>query len=112
MIGYMDSFFDEEIGCLCLVLEYAELGDLAGKVREAVKGNKMIEEQAIWRAMAEIGQGLGSLHENKIMHRDLKPANIFIMKDGTCKIGDLNISRVLKYGLARTQTGTPYYTSP
>lgn len=34
------------------------------------------------------------------------------MNDGTYKLGDLNISRVLKSGLAKTQTGTPYYTSP
>lgn len=52
------------------------------------------------------------MHVKKIIHRDLKPANIFIMKDGTYKIGDLNISKVLKNGLAKTQTGTPYYTSP
>ena len=28
------------------------------------------------------------------------------------KLGDLNISKVLTKGLARTQTGTPYYCSP
>lgn len=46
------------------------------------------------------------------MHRDLKSANIFISEDGTYKLGDLNISKVLKQGLAHTQTGTPYYCSP
>jgi NIMA (never in mitosis gene a)-related kinase len=49
----------------------------------------------------------------KILHRDLKCANIFISKDGrTAKLGDLNVSKVAKAGLARTQTGTPYYASP
>lgn len=32
--------------------------------------------------------------------------------NGTCKLGDLNVSKVLKKGLAYTQTGTPYYASP
>lgn len=62
--------------------------------------------------MIHISRGLAVLHTNKIIHRDLKPANIFIMADGTFKIGDLNISKVLKKDLTSTQTGTPYYTSP
>ena len=48
----------------------------------------------------------------KILHRDLKCANIFIDKDGIHKLGDLNVSKVAKKGLLRTQTGTPYYCSP
>ena len=49
---------------------------------------------------------------NKILHRDLKWANIFLNKDGTVKLGDLNVSKVAKMGLVYTQTGTPYYASP
>lgn len=56
--------------------------------------------------------GLKTLHERKILHRDLKSANIFIGGDGIYKLGDLNVSKVLKKGLAHTQTGTPYYASP
>lgn len=33
-------------------------------------------------------------------------------KDGSVKLGDLNVSKVAKMGLAYTQTGTPYYASP
>lgn len=62
--------------------------------------------------MVQIAKGMKSLHDKNILHRDLKSANIFISKDGTYKLGDLNISKVLKQGLARTQTGTPYYCSP
>lgn len=50
--------------------------------------------------------------KNKILHRDLKCANIFLNKDGTVKLGDLNVSKVAKMGLVYTQTGTPYYASP
>lgn len=48
----------------------------------------------------------------KILHRDMKSANIFLYKDGTAKLGDLNVSKVAKKGLLYTQTGTPYYASP
>lgn len=47
----------------------------------------------------------------KIIHRDLKSANIFI-NDGVYKLGDLNVSKLMKKNLAYTQTGTPYYASP
>jgi len=30
-------------------------------------------------------------------------------KDGTAKLGDMNVSKVAKKGLLYTQTGTPYY---
>lgn len=42
----------------------------------------------------------------------MKSANVFLNKDGTAKLGDLNVSKVAKKGLLYTQTGTPYYASP
>lgn len=57
-------------------------------------------------------KGLKSLHDKKILHRDLKCANVFVTGDGVYKLGDLNVSKVLKKDLAQTQTGTPYYASP
>jgi len=46
------------------------------------------------------------------MHRDLKSANVFLTKSGDAKLGDLNVSKVMKNGLCMSQTGTPYYASP
>jgi NIMA (never in mitosis gene a)-related kinase len=46
------------------------------------------------------------------MHRDLKCANVFLNSDGECKLGDFNVSKVMKGGFLSTQTGTPYYASP
>ena len=57
-------------------------------------------------------KGLKSLHDRKILHRDLKCANVFVTGDNIFKLGDLNVSKVLKKDLACTQTGTVYYASP
>ena len=37
---------------------------------------------------------------------------VFLYKDQSAKLGDLNVSKVAKKGLLYTQTGTPYYASP
>lgn len=60
----------------------------------------------------QIVKGLKCLHEIQIFHRDLKSANVFLNKDLTAKLGDMNVSKVAKKGLLYTQTGTPYYASP
>jgi NIMA (never in mitosis gene a)-related kinase len=57
-------------------------------------------------------KGIKALHDKRILHRDLKSANIFTYSDGTVKIGDLNVSKIMKEQLSYTQTGTPYYASP
>jgi len=43
----------------------------------------------------------------KILHRDIKSANIFLHKGNKAKIGDLNVSKLSRNGMAKTQTGTP-----
>jgi NIMA (never in mitosis gene a)-related kinase 1/4/5 len=47
-------------------------------------------------------KGLKALHDLKIMHRDLKSANFFLNKDGSIKVGDMNVSKVAKKGLLYT----------
>ena len=46
--------------------------------------------------------GLQCLHDLKIVHRDIKCANLFLTKDGTLKLGDLNVSKVAKRGMLST----------
>jgi NIMA (never in mitosis gene a)-related kinase len=57
--------------------------------------------------------GLKTLHRMNIFHRDIKSANLLLTKHSEeVKLGDLNVSKISKSGLAVTQTGTPYYASP
>ena len=93
-------------------MEFASSGDLLKRVQGNTKNRKKFPEEEIWRALVHMTKGLKSLHDKKILHRDLKCANVFITGDGVYKLGDLNVSKVLKKDLAQTQTGTPYYASP
>lgn len=94
---------------LSIVMEYADDGDLFQKIVQHKKNGTYFGEPVIWQIFIQVMRGLRALHELKIMHRDLKSANVFLNKDRTVKLGDMNVSKVLKKGLSQTQTGTPYY---
>ena len=112
VISYKEAFIDEDDTNLCLVMEYADKGDLYQKISQFKKIGCLIEEIDIWKIFIQMVKGLKALHDLNIMHRDLKSANIFLFSDGTAKIGDLNVSKVVNKGVGYTQTGTPYYASP
>ena len=112
IIGYKEAFFDDTTQTLNIVMEYADDGDIQSKIKINQRKRLLFSESTIWNFLLQILHGLNYLHENKIMHRDLKSANIFLSKNGTVKIGDLNVSKVTQFGFASTHTGTPYYASP
>ena len=112
IIGYKEAFYDENSRTLNIIMEYADDGDINHKIQENLKRRLQFEESQVWEWIIQLLKGLKYLHDNKIMHRDLKCANIFLMKNGLVKIGDLNVSKITKSNMARTQTGTPYYIAP
>lgn len=112
IIGFKEAFYDDSSSTLCIVMEYAAGGDILKIVQTHTKKRTKVPEKEIWKALVNITQGLKSLHDKKILHRDLKCANVFVTEDQVYKLGDLNVSKVLKKDLASTQTGTPYYASP
>ncbi|XP_077076831.1 serine/threonine-protein kinase Nek1 isoform X2 [Siphateles boraxobius] len=110
IVQYKESF--EESGCLYIVMDYCEGGDLFKKINNQ-RGTLFPEEQIIdW--LVQICLALKHVHDRKILHRDIKSQNIFLTKDGTVQLGDFGIARVLNstVELARTCIGTPYYLSP
>lgn len=113
VISYKSSFYVTDSQTLCIVMEYADGGDLEHMIndRTELNNSKGFEERFIWKTAFQLLKGLKGLHDHNIIHRDLKCANIFFVQ-GVAKLGDLNISKLTDNGFATTQTGTPYYTSP
>ena len=64
--------------------------------------------------LCQICDGLSQLHINGIVHRDIKPGNVMITDDGTVKIIDYSISRLIKPEQRKDTTvlGTAGYASP
>ncbi|OMJ71631.1 hypothetical protein SteCoe_30097 [Stentor coeruleus] len=112
IISYKEAFFDENDKSLCLIMEFADSGDLWQKIQRCIKNSIKLRESYIWSIFTQVTKGLKTLHDLGVLHRDLKSANVFLNRDGTIKLGDMNVSKVAKDGFLKTQTGTPYYASP
>jgi len=88
-------------------MEFCEKGDLASELKQYSLKRKNMPEERVWEVVKFVCKGLRDLHNLKVFHRDIKCANFFVDNNNLVKIGDLNVSKLQKSGLARTQTGTP-----
>jgi NIMA (never in mitosis gene a)-related kinase len=111
IIRYRESFFSRD-GRLCIAMDYADGGDLHGKIQDC--GGHHMPEAEIWRIFVQVCLALKHVHDRRIIHRDLKTQNLLITAAGVVKLADFGIAKVLKNTgeQARTVIGTPYYLSP
>ncbi|CAF2699339.1 unnamed protein product [Rotaria sp. Silwood2] len=110
IVSYLESF--EDPTSLYILMDYCDGGDLHSRIK-AQRGILFNEDQILdW--FVQITLALKHVHDRKVLHRDIKSQNVFLTSDGSAKLGDFGISKVLNTTceLARTQIGTPYYLSP
>ena len=110
VVGYKEAFFDEKTNSLCLIMEYADDGDLYERIKRQKEKkrdvrelkDRFFKEEFVWRVLIQVLKGLKRLHEMEILHRDMKSANVFLCRSGDVKLGDLNVSKLAKNGLLNT----------
>ena len=99
-----------------LAMEYVEGQPLTVHAREA---DLSIEERLA--LLCDVLTALQYAHQNLIVHRDIKPDNILVAADGTVKLLDFGIAKLLDqtdvpFTLPLTRTGqrlmTPEYAAP
>lgn len=112
IINYVDSFLARKSDHLCIVMEFADGGDLSSRIKKNYGVN--FRETQILDWFIQIVLSLNYVHQRKILHRDVKTQNVFLTSDGQVKLGDFGIARTLSstYDQAKTFVGTPYYLSP
>eukprot|EP00668_Euglena_longa_P015333 GGOE01019406.1.p1 GENE.GGOE01019406.1~~GGOE01019406.1.p1 ORF type:complete len:664 (-),score=157.08 GGOE01019406.1:631-2622(-) len=114
IIQYVEHY--NQGGVLHIVMEYADGGDLLGRVKaqkEDPQGRRFSEDQVMFWFI-QMALGVKHMHDNKILHRDIKSANIFLTRENIVKIGDFGFGKIMANTLAQAKTlcGTPYYFSP
>ena len=111
IVGYRDTFVDDEH--LCIVMEYADGGDLASRI--AAARDRPFGEEQILQWLVQLALALHHVHERGVLHRDLKTQNVFLTSGGALiKLGDFGVARGLcgTEPIAATCVGTPYYMAP
>ena len=101
---------EESGGLTALVMELVEGDDLSQRI---AKGAIPIDDAL--QMAKQIADALEAAHEQGIIHRDLKPANIKVRADGTVKVLDFGLAKVLApEGTAATAAAmnSPTLTSP
>ncbi len=62
----------------------------------------------------QIGKALEHAHSRGIVHRDIKPHNVMVLKNGSVKVTDFGIARMMSKGntLTKEALGSVHYISP
>ena len=112
IVRVAEHFVDD--GKLCIVMEYADGGDLAKRIEVQAASKSPFREEQVLDWFVQICLALKHAHDRKILHRDLKPQNIFLTSKNKVRLGDFGISKVLSNTLsvASTCVGTPLYLAP
>lgn len=110
--------YQEIGGCVYLVMEYCNGGDLA----EYLHSKGTLSEDTIRIFLQQVAQAMRVLQGRGILHRDLKPQNILLCRGearranpvNTCiKIADFGFARHLQTNtMAATLCGSPMYMAP
>uniref|UniRef100_A0A8B9JU69 non-specific serine/threonine protein kinase n=1 Tax=Astyanax mexicanus TaxID=7994 RepID=A0A8B9JU69_ASTMX len=116
IVGLLD--FQEISGCVYLVMEYCNGGDLA----EYLHSKGSLSEDTIRSFLQQIAAAMSVLRSKGIIHRDLKPQNILLTyssgrranPNSICvKLADFGFARYLQGNtMAATLCGSPMYMAP
>ncbi len=105
------------------IYDIAEEDGLAYIFMEFVNGpplEKMLlaaqtpDKETLLSIFRQTAVALDYAHKKGIVHRDIKPANIMIHEDGTAKVTDFGVAKIVSQQMtqAGTMMGTPSYMSP
>jgi serine/threonine protein kinase len=103
--------FGQRDGVFFFFMEYVDGLNL----RRVMEGGKFTPSEAL-AIVPQICEALQYAHNKGVVHRDIKPDNILMDRDGTVKIADFGLAKLVGLEVARSThepvMGTPKYMAP
>lgn len=106
------------------VYNHGEVDGIPYIANEYIKGQNLKEmldfrgfisiEEAV-TYMIQLASALNYAHRHGIVHRDIKPDNIYLMNDGTIKLGDFGIAQTVEDTISLNKkeiVGSVHYLAP
>ena len=103
----------EEDGNRYIVTQYVRGGSVADLL--SARRPEPLELPKAIRIAAQTCRALAHAHAHAILHRDVKPANVWLMPDGTVKLGDFGLALSLDHAQLTQEdmrVGTAAYVAP
>ncbi len=112
---------------ICKVLNVGEHEHVPFLVMEILSGKnlsellsevKVLTQLRAVEIMTKVLSGVGAAHRHGVVHRDLKAENVFVLDDGSIKLLDFGVARLIndqdrvRLTVTGALVGTPAYMSP
>ncbi|MGH9496132.1 MAG: serine/threonine protein kinase [Candidatus Sulfotelmatobacter sp.] len=82
-VGQIDEY-------VYIAMEYIDGGTLATR-----QNSGRVDQRAVLEILSAVASALDYAHGRGIIHRDIKPSNIMVTREGTVKVVDFGIARVV-----------------
>ncbi|MEO7020825.1 MAG: serine/threonine-protein kinase [Ktedonobacteraceae bacterium] len=94
-----------------IVMEYAA----GGSIRDRFWHGASLPMPEIVTYTSQLASALQFAHSRRLIHRDIKPENILLSADGTIRLCDFGIAKIMEQSATMSvhaQAGTPAYMAP
>jgi serine/threonine protein kinase len=110
IVRVFDADTDPETGIPYIAMEWIQGGSFA----ELLTQENRLSGPETLTLLSQVARALDYAHQFGRIHRDIKPSNILITRDGTAKVSDFGVAKIVAetHTISGQVLGTPAYMSP